>query len=106
MIAHRVVEGELVIEDANYWAALEYAADQFLAREASVRNNTTLKDGSNRSARAIGALPLWTPQVCLATRREADGKSTPQLPLQRLGSFQPHQGWRLRPGAPFIGQAR
>ena len=92
MIAHRFVEGELVIEDANYWAALEYAADQFLAREEVARKNKIRKSGSNRSARAIGALPLWTPQVCLATRREADGKSAHQLPLQRLGSFQPHQG--------------
>ena len=28
MIAHRFVEGELVIEDADYRAALEYAADR------------------------------------------------------------------------------
>jgi len=92
MIAHRFVEGELVIEDANYWAALEYAADQFLAREESARKKMAHQVGSSRSARAIRALPLWTPQICLATRREADGKSTHQLPLQRLGSFQPHQG--------------
>jgi hypothetical protein len=92
MIAHRFVEGELVIEDANYWAALEYAADQFFAREEAVRKKTARKVVSNRSARAIGALPLWTPQICLATRRVADGKSPHQLPLQRLGSLQPRQG--------------
>ena len=92
MIAHKFVEGELVIEDADYRAALEYAADQFLAREELAQKEAARRDGFSRSARAIGALPLWTPQICLATRREADGKSTHQLPLQRLGSFQPHQG--------------
>lgn len=92
MIVHRFVEGELVIEDADYQAALEYAADQFLVREELAQKKTARRDGFSRSARAIGALPLWTPQICLATRREADGKSTHQLPLQRLGSFQPHQG--------------
>lgn len=91
MIAHRYVEGEFVIEDADYRAALEYAADQLLAREELARK-AARRDGVSRSARAIGALPLWTPQICLATRREADGKSAHQLPLQRLGSFQPHQG--------------
>ena len=92
MIKHKFVEGELVIEDADYWAALECVADQFLSHLAAARKKTAPKAGFNRSARAIGALPLWTPQICLATRRGADGKSTHQLPLQRLGSFQPHQG--------------
>ncbi|KPY91031.1 hypothetical protein ALO36_103533, partial [Pseudomonas syringae pv. tomato] len=86
MIAHKFVQGELLILDPAYWAALEYAADQFLAREAASRKSR--RDNVIRSARAKGALPLWTPQVCLATRRVADGKSTHQLPLQRLGSFQ------------------
>ncbi|CRL98293.1 hypothetical protein [Pseudomonas sp. 8 R 14] len=92
MIAHRFVEGELVIEDANYWAALEYAADQFLAREESARKKMAHQVGSSRSARAIRALPLWKPQIYLATRREADGKSTHQLPLRRLVSFHLCQG--------------
>jgi hypothetical protein len=92
MIKQKDIEGGLVVWDADYWAALEYAADQFLAREAAANRNRACKDISTRSARAIGALPLWTPQICLATRRVADGKSPHQLPLQRLGSFQPHQG--------------
>ncbi|POD24214.1 MAG: hypothetical protein EOO38_05470 [Cytophagaceae bacterium] len=92
MIKQKDIEGGLVVGDADYWAALEYAADQFLAREAAAIKNRTYKDVSTRSARAIGALPLWTPQICLATRREADGKSAHQPPLHRLGSFQPHQG--------------
>jgi hypothetical protein len=92
MIKQKNIAGNLVIGDSKYWAALEYAADQFLAREAAVMRNRAGNDVSPRSARAIGALPLWTPQVCLATRREADGKNVHQLPLQRLRSLLTRQG--------------
>lgn len=48
MIAHKFVQGELLILDPAYWAALEYAADQFLARETASRKSR--RDNPIRSA--------------------------------------------------------
>lgn len=73
MIAHKFVQGELVILDSAYWAALEYAADQFLAREAASRKSR--RDNAIRSARAKGALPLWMPKSALRRGGKVMGRA-------------------------------